>query len=76
MRRRSPSSIILLVVLLVVGLVAGRSLWNPSDLPEPTSFRVWWWERRELDLAVQVGLVFAGALGIAALLPPEKERTE
>lgn len=76
MRRRFPSSVVLLIVLLGVGLMAGRWLWTPSDLPPPSSFRVWWWERRELDLAVQVGLVFAGALGIAALLPPEKERTE
>jgi hypothetical protein len=33
------------------------------------SFRQWFWESRRLDLVVQVGLIFAGALGITALLP-------
>jgi len=36
-------------------------------------FRAWFWEHRTLDLAVQVVLIFAGALGIAAILPIEKE---
>jgi hypothetical protein len=76
MSRRFPSWALLLIVLLAVGLMVGRWLWSPSPLPPATSFRVWWWEQRELDLAVQVGLVFAGALGIAALLPPEKEGAE
>lgn len=71
MGRRFSSWIPILAWLLVVGLLVGRWLWNPSDLPPPRAFRVWWWESRELDVAVQVGLVFAGALGIAALMPPE-----
>lgn len=33
------------------------------------SFRQWFWESRRLDLVVQVGLIFVGALGITALLP-------
>ena len=33
------------------------------------SFRQWFWESRGLDLVAQVGLIFAGALGIATLLP-------
>lgn len=37
------------------------------------SFRQWFWESRSLDLVAQVGLIFAGALGIAALLPRGKE---
>jgi hypothetical protein len=36
----------------------------PSD-----PFRMWFWERRSIDLAIQIGLLFAGALGITALLP-------
>lgn len=71
MNRRLSSSLFFLTALIVLGLIVGRWLWNPSDLPPPSSFRVWWWENRELDVAVQVGLVFAGALGIAALMPPE-----
>lgn len=34
-------------------------------------FRSWFWEYRALDLIVQIALVFAGALGIAAILPVE-----
>jgi len=40
-----------------------------KDASESAAFRQWLWERRSLDLAVQVGLIFVGALGIAALLP-------
>ena len=36
-----------------------------------TGFRSWFWEKRGLDLIVQIILVFAGALGIAAILPIE-----
>ncbi len=36
-------------------------------------FRDWFWEHRGLDLVVQVLLVFAGALGIAAVLPMEDD---
>ncbi|MEA3375808.1 MAG: hypothetical protein U9R72_06385 [Chloroflexota bacterium] len=76
MRRRLSSWAFLLIALMAIGLMVGRWLWNPSDLPPPTSFRAWWWESRELDVAVQVGLVFAGALGIAALMPPEAKGAE
>jgi len=73
MPRRLTSWMILLALLLVTGLAVGRWVWGPPDVPAATSFRAWWWERRETDVAVQVGLVFAGALGIAALMPPEEE---
>jgi hypothetical protein len=73
MPRKLISWVVLLVLLLVTGLAVGRWVWGPSDVPAATSFRAWWWERREADVAVQVGLVFAGALGIAALMPPEEE---
>lgn len=38
-----------------------------------TTFQVWFWDKRGLDLIVQVLLVFSGALGIAAILPIEDE---
>jgi hypothetical protein len=37
------------------------------------SFQTWIWEKRSLDLAVQLVLIFAGTLGIAAILPMEDE---
>ncbi len=72
------------VVLLIVGLLIGRQfLSKPDDAsaarrPELVegSFRQWFWESRSLDLAAQVGLIFVGALGIAALLPRGKEENE
>ncbi len=73
MARRLTSWILLLALLVVTGLVVGRWVWGHSQVPAATSFRAWWWERREADVAVQVGLVFAGSLGIAALMPPEEE---
>ena len=68
---------------LLLGIVLGFLLlgwalfqWlNPGEAlnaGEP-GFRVWFWEQRALDLAVQVVLVFAGALGIAAILPLEDQ---
>jgi hypothetical protein len=77
------------VLLLLVGLLIGRQFLPrpddasaaqrpepfgyPQDLPVEGSFRQWFWESRGLDLAAQVGLIFVGALGIAALLPRGRE---
>ena len=73
------------VVLLTIGLLIGRQFLavpgvapqaqRPAPVQSETagSFRHWFWESRSLDLAAQVGLIFAGALGIAALLPRGKE---
>ena len=71
----------LATVLLLGGLVIGLWFSDTSDgatiaqSPEAglDSFRQWFWASRSLDLAVQVGLIFVGALGIAALLPGGKE---
>ena len=72
-------------VLLAIGLLIGRHfLAVPGVAPlaqRPAlvqsegegAFRHWFWESRSLDLAAQVGLIFAGALGIAALLPRGRE---
>lgn len=73
------------VVLLTIGLLIGRQclaapgVAHVAQRPELVqseaegSFRHWFWESRSFDLAAQVGLIFAGALGIAALLPRGKE---
>ena len=64
-------------LLLTTGLLIGRQfLLDTGEIlaDEPDrSFREWFWESRALDLVAQAGLIFAGALGIAALLPREKE---
>jgi hypothetical protein len=61
-----------LALLLLVGgwLVSQRALVaSPTGQDTEETFREWLWGTRSLDLAVQVGIVFVGALGIAALLP-------
>lgn len=63
------------VVLLVAGLLIGRQFLAPPDDAQIAPFRKWFWESRSLDLIAQVGLIFVGALGIAALLPRDKEDT-
>jgi len=39
-------------------------------------FREWFWTHRALDLAAQVGLILAGALGVAAILPDARREGE
>ena len=78
MARERIAWILLVTVLLIASLLIGRHfLLGGSDAqeaePADGSFREWFWERRGLDLVAQAGLIFAGALGIAALLPREKE---
>ncbi len=60
-----------IVLLLFLGWAAFRLL-NPGLAHvESPGFREWFWEIRSLDLLVQMALIFAGALGIAAILPVE-----
>jgi hypothetical protein len=74
------------ILLLIAGLLIGRQFLGmpggapPAQPSDPTSgtdteslFRSWFWESRGLDLVAQGGLIFAGALGIAALLPYREE---
>ncbi len=84
LQREHVAWIGVVVALLIAGLLIGRQFLAPpdgahvawrSELVEG-SFRQWFWESRSLDLAAQVGLIFVGALGIAALLPRGKEETE
>jgi hypothetical protein len=63
----------IVTLLLAVGLLIGQHLASSAGEPDLSLFRPWFWENRGLDLVVQVGLIFAGALGIAALLPMGKE---
>lgn len=73
MKRLPTLIIVFIIVLLVAGWVLFRVV-NSGDLVlEESGFRTWFWEKRGLDLVVQIVLVFAGALGIAAILPDEEE---
>jgi hypothetical protein len=83
---RIPPVFIALLILLLLGggWLVGRRLdrqWTLDHTPQTqveseaefSVFRNWLWERRGLDLLVQVALVFAGTLGVAAILPNSSE---
>ena len=80
MDRERITWIIFLAAVLLTGLLIGRQFLlhtSEAQAGEPDrSFREWFWESRALDLVAQAGLIFAGALGIAALLPREKEKDD
>lgn len=69
------------VFLLIGGLLVGRYLVEPpqtvlmtlDSAENASAFRTWLWAHRGLDLGVQAALIFVGALGIAAVLPNNKE---
>lgn len=75
MKSERLSWIALVFVLLAIGWLVGRVFWlPPTQMPaEGESFRTWFWDARGLDLAVQIGLIMAGALGVAALLPMKED---
>ena len=79
MRREHVVWLIIVVALVTGGLLLGRWLvaevpaGELSRQPKDAAFREWFWERRNLDLLTQVGLIFAGALGVAAILPGNEE---
>jgi hypothetical protein len=73
MTRSRWGSILGILILLFLGWASFR-LMNPGHLEyEMQGFKEWMWEYRSLDLLAQMAVVFAGALGIAAILPVENE---
>lgn len=76
-RNRVVWILILALVLLASGLLGRGILREAKAAHQGTEtgldFRTWFWTHRSLDLAAQVGLIFAGALGVAAVLPRQKE---
>jgi hypothetical protein len=74
MNRNQILVIVVIATLLAVGVLVQRSLDATTEEKgiDDGGFRIWFWSHRTLDLAVQVGLIFAGALGIAAVLPRER----
>ncbi|MDY7078678.1 MAG: hypothetical protein SXV54_17330, partial [Chloroflexota bacterium] len=66
MNREHATWVGAVIVLLTVGLLIGQHFLAPPEDTQIAPFRQWFWESRSLDLAAQVGLIFVGALGIAA----------
>lgn len=67
---------VVLGALLVSGWALGHNVLREAaaaSAEAPLDFRTWFWTHRSFDLAVQAGLIFAGALGVAAVLPRQKE---
>ena len=64
------------VLAVATGLVLAHRLGLPPPDGDVEPFRRWFWEVRGLDLLAQVALVLTGALGIAALLPRDREEDE
>ena len=67
-----------IVCLLGLGMLVARALPDSDRIGLPDQavgqgFGVSLWQGRRADLMVQLGLVFVGALGIRALLPPEDD---
>ncbi|MCD6287150.1 MAG: hypothetical protein J7M39_14675 [Anaerolineae bacterium] len=79
MKRGYVVWLIIVLVLVTAGVLVGRWLVAevpPGELnqqPRDAAFREWFWERRTLDLVTQAGLMFAGALGVAAILPGNED---
>ena len=71
MSRENLPWLIVALLLLAGGWFASQRLMVSTPAAQETveTFREWLWGTRSLDLTVQVGIIFVGALGIAALLP-------
>ncbi len=70
MNREVLHGAIIIVLLLSLGALIGERFKPLSSAKlESNPFRAWFWEQRTFDLLAQVGLIFAGALGVAAILP-------
>ena len=77
MKLKNLFRILAMVALLAAGWLLFRTLNAPvTTVQAEDSFRVWLWENRGLDLVVQMILVFAGTLGIAAILPGEEDEDD
>ena len=80
MKRKSTVSWMIEAGILLLILWGGKLVWEHfgqtaayDSQQLETSLQYWLWQQRGPDLAVQIGLIFAGALGIATLLPSRKD---
>jgi len=83
MKKKFDIALLFRLAALFLVLWGGKLVWEqfgqPANFDETlleTSFQYWFWLQRGPDLAVQAGLIFAGALGIAALLPGSKDKEQ
>jgi hypothetical protein len=82
MNREQRLWAVIVAAMLITGLLIGRAMEStPSQerAAQPAggaAFRAWFWDRRTFDLLAQVGLIFAGALGVAAILPNSDDLLE
>jgi len=77
-RPRFAAWLLVGVIAVTAGVFVGRWLLADADATAvaegpATDFRGWFWEHRALDLVTQAALVFAGALGVSAILPGREE---
>lgn len=62
-----------IICLLGLGMLVASDRIGLPDQAVGQGFGESLWRGRKVDLMVQLGLVFVGALGIRALLPPEDD---
>jgi len=82
MAARKRSVIFIFALLILVLLSSACSLDEPiptskdeihNESANVISFQEYLWQEHPLDLIIQIGLLLAGALGVAALLPSPGE---
>ena len=77
MTRNSFKHLIIVIIILMIGWMMFLILNHGVDVQsEDQDFQSWFWDKRGLDLVIQTVLIFAGALGIAAILPVKEEEDE
>ncbi len=67
--RRLLIGILAVMLLLFLGWLAYQMQGIDAEMIERDGFRAWLWRERRFDLLLQMTLIFAGTLSIAAILP-------
>lgn len=67
--RRLLIGILAVMLLLFLGWLAFQMQGIDAAMIERDGFRAWLWRERRFDLLLQMTLIFAGTLSIAAILP-------
>jgi hypothetical protein len=77
MKNNFIKRLVIVIIFLVIGWMMFIILNQGFAVQaEDQDFQTWFWEKRGLDLVIQVVLIFAGALGITAILPMREEEDE